>query len=677
MTTEPTPIEDYAVIGDTETVALVSRRGSVDWLCLPRFDSASVFTALLGTPEHGRWLLGPVGESTSTRSYRGNSFILETTHETSTGAVRVTDVMPLGDGRADVLRQVEGLRGTVEMQHEWVVRFNYGRVRPWVSHHPGHAQDTDVIAAVAGPDMLVLRGTRLPTGEDGRHRDRFDVHEGERLAFSTTWFPSWSSIPPPLDIDERVRETQERSEAWAGRCTYQGRFRDAVVRSLMVLRLLSDTRRGGIVAAPTTSLPECFGGPRNWDYRYCWLRDASLTLEALLMSGYVRVAGAWRDWLVRALAGDPEDMQIMYGIDGRRELPERELTHLPGYAGSRPVRIGNAAVGQTQTDVLGEVMIALHQAREEGLVESAQSWEVQKALVNHLGGCWNQRDHGIWEIRGPRRHFTHSRVMVWAAFDRAVRACEEHGLDGPVARWRRLRDRVREDVLVHGFDEDRNSFTQHYETTDVDAALLLIPLVGFLPANDPRVLGTIAAVERELMCDGLLLRYRTESGIDGLPSGEHPFLACSWWLVAAHALAGHVDEAGDLMDRLAALPNDLGLVSEEYDTKDGRMAGNFPQAFSHLSLIGAAYALSAAEAVSAGEVSGPAGKRGTSSHATGGRGSGTAGGRGPGTAAGMPPAAPAGPRTQRPTEPRRYGRDITDPKPRRLQAAPRVGTVET
>ncbi len=591
-----TPIEDYAVIGDTETVALVSRSGSIDWMCLPRFDSPSLFTALLGTPENGRWLIGPVGEATSSRTYRGNSFILETVHETATGAVRVTDLMPLGDGRADVIRRVEGLRGTVEMEHEWIVRFSYGLVRPWVAHHPGHELDTEVITAVAGPDQLVLRGTRLPVGGRGRHHDRFEVRAGEVLDFSTTWFASWKPIPPPLNVTSRIDETLERSEAWAARCTYQGPYRTAVVRSLLVLRLLSDTRRGGIVAAPTTSLPEDFGGERNWDYRYCWLRDASLTLEALLMSGYVGVAILWRNWLVRALAGDPEDMQIMYAVDGSRELPERELGHLPGYAGSRPVRIGNGAVDQKQTDVLGEVMIALHEARSQGLPDARQAWALQVALVDELARHWDEPDHGLWEVRGPVRHFTHSRIMVWAAFDRGIRACEEHGMPGPVEHWRRLREQVREEVLKLGYDAERNTFTQHYDTTEVDASLLVIPLVGFLPPEDPRVHGTIAAIERDLMRDGFVLRYRTDSGVDGLPGHEHPFLACSWWLVSAYAVTGQLDKARALMDRLVSVSNDVGLVSEEYDPHNHRMAGNFPQAFSHLALIGAAYAVARAEA---------------------------------------------------------------------------------
>lgn len=589
-----TPIEDYAIIGDTETAALVSRDGSIDWLCLPRFDSPSCFAALLGTPEHGRWLLRPTGKARTTRSYRGNSFVLETIHETDTGTVRVIDLLPLGDGRADILRRIEGVSGDVEMEHEWVVRFGYGAIVPWVSHSPEESNDGELISAIAGPDLLVLRGTRLPKPDGGRHRDRFEVKEGEHYDFSMTWFPSWQEIPPPLDIPGRIQTSAETAEEWVRRCTYAGPHRETVVRSLLVLRLLTDTKRGGIVAAATTSLPEDLGGERNWDYRYCWLRDASLTLEALILSGFVDAAEPWRDWLVRAVAGDPEDLQIMYAVDGGRDLPERVLDHLPGYADSRPVRIGNGAVKQRQTDVLGEVMIALHEAREAGLRGSEQAWNVQVALVNNLAEHWDDADNGLWEIRGPLRHFTHSRVMVWAAFDRAVKAVEQHGLDGPVQRWRELRQLVHDEVCTKGFDSARNTFTQHYETDEVDASLLLIPLVGFLPPDDPRVHGTIAAVEKDLLRDGFLLRYRTETGVDGLAGDEHPFLACSWWLVSAYAVTGQLDKAHELMDRLVALLNDVGLVAEEYDPGAGRQMGNFPQAFSHLALIGAAHALEAA-----------------------------------------------------------------------------------
>jgi GH15 family glucan-1,4-alpha-glucosidase len=598
---ETTPIEDYAVLGDTQTAALVSRAGSIDWLCLPEFDSPACFAALLGTPDNGRWLLGPKGGARTTRRYLEHSFVLETTHETDTGTVRVTDLMPVGDRRADVVRSVTGVEGTVTMEHEWVVRFGYGKVRPWVSHDVGHRLDSDVISAVAGPDMLILRGSRLPRARDGRHVDEFEVREGETFTFSTTWFPSYEPVPPPLDIDSRLKETIEVTNRWADQCDYDGPHRELVVRSLLTLRLMTHSSYGGIVAAPTTSLPEDFGGERNWDYRFCWLRDASLTLEALLASGYLTEARLWRNWLLRAVAGDPEDLQIMYTIDGSRHLAERTIDHLPGYAGSSPVRVGNGAVDQRQSDVLGEVMIALDEARSRGLELSTQAWAMQRALVQNLAEHWEEPDNGLWEIRGPLRHFTHSRVMVWAAFDRAVRGVENWGLDGPVERWRELRDAVREEVLSKGFDSGRNTFTQHYDTTEVDASLLLIPMIGFLPPDDPRVQGTVAAIEQDLMRGGFLLRYRTQSGVDGLSGDEHPFLACSWWLVSAYAMGGQVDKATELMDRLAGLFNDVGLVSEEYDPEGKRMVGNFPQAFSHLAFIGAANALAQAQSKGAAD----------------------------------------------------------------------------
>ena len=546
---------------------------------------------------------------TPSRRYVDGSFVLETVHRTATGAVRVTDLMPLADGRADLLRRVEGLEGTVRMVHEWVVRFGYGRTRPWVTRRVDdrEGRSEHVINAIAGPDMLVLRGQRLPRARHGRHVDEFDVDAGEELTFSTTWFPSCEPLPPPLEVRSRIAHTIRLSQRWSAESDYVGPYEDAVSRSLLVLRLLSHGVTGGIVAAPTTSLPEDFGGERNWDYRFCWLRDASLTLEALIASGYLEEARLWRNWLIRAVAGDPEDLQIMYAIDGSRQIPEGTLEHLPGYAGSTPVRVGNAAVDQRQSDVLGEVMIALYEARRAGLEVSIKGWAMQRALVDDLARHWDQPDNGLWEIRGPMQHFTHSRVMVWVAFDRAVRAVEEHGLEGPVQRWREVRDAVRAEVLDRGFDRERGTFTQHYATREVDASLLLIPLVGFLPADDPRVLGTVKAVETDLLRDGFLLRYRTESGVDGLSGDEHPFLACSWWLVSAYAVSGQVDKARDLMDRLVTLFNDVGLISEEYDPHEKRMVGNFPQAFSHLAFIGAAHALAAAEASATNPVEGAAG----------------------------------------------------------------------
>lgn len=589
------PIEDYAVTGDHTTAALVGRDGSVDWLCLPRFDSPACFAALLGDEENGRWLLGPEGEYTSTRRYLDDTAVLETTFTTETGTVQVVDVMPVSDGRDDLVRRVVGVSGTVRMRHEWILRSGYGKIRPWVTRDRVHGHD--VITAVAGPDRLVLRGSRLPRAVNGRHVDTFDVTAGEELTFATTWVPSHHDIPEFLEFDARIDATIARSERWTSYCTYQGPYREAVIRSLITLRLMTHEETGGIVAAPTTSLPEHFGGVRNWDYRFCWLRDASLTLEALLACGYRGEARLWRDWLLRAVAGDPHDLQIMYTVDGGRDLPERELDHLAGYAGSRPVRIGNGAVDQKQTDVLGEVMIALEMARELCVPETPDSWALQRALVEGLSDHWDEPDHGIWEIRGPKRHFTHSRVMVWVALDRAVKAVEAHGFDGPVEHWRELRARVREEVLTRGYDVARNTFTQHYDTTEVDASLLVLPLVGFVDGDDPRMLGTIEAIEKDLMEDGLLLRYRTETGVDGLPGDEHPFIACSFWLVSAYAKAGRLDDAHALMRRLLDLLNDVGLISEEYDPAHGRMVGNFPQAFSHLTLVSAAVHLAAADPI--------------------------------------------------------------------------------
>jgi GH15 family glucan-1,4-alpha-glucosidase len=587
------PIEDYAIIGDTATAALVGRDGSVDWLCLPRFDSPACFAALLGDPDNGRWLIGPEGMYTWTRRYLADTAVLETTYTTATGTVRVVDVMPVADQRADIVRRVIGVDGTVRIRHEWVVRLGYGRIRPWVTRE--HVQGTEIITAVAGPDRLVLRGSRLPEPVDGRHCDSFEVTAGDELTFATTWVPSHRPVPELLEFDARIEATIARSERWAAFCDYQGPYRREVLRSLITLRLMTHGDTGGIVAAPTTSLPEHFGGVRNWDYRYCWLRDAALTLEALLACGYSTEARLWRDWLLRAVAGDPRDLQIMYAVDGGRDLPERELPHLSGYEASIPVRIGNGAVTQKQTDVLGEVMIALEMAREQHVSETEDSWDLQRALVEDLANHWDEPDNGLWEIRGPLRHFTHSRVMVWVAFDRAVRAVEQYGFDGPVERWRKLRDQVREEVLTRGYDEQRNTFTQHYDTTEVDASLLVLPLVGFIEGDDPRMLGTIEAIERDLMHGGLLLRYRTETGVDGLPGDEHPFVACSFWLVSAYARAGRVEEAHALMRRLLGLLNDVGLVAEEYDPVSGRMAGNFPQAFSHLALVGAAVNLAEAD----------------------------------------------------------------------------------
>ena len=583
------PIEDYAVLGDGHTAALVSRRGSVDWLCLPRFDSDACFAALLGTPDHGRWLLTVPDATEVTRRYRGDSFVLETTYRGPRGTAVVTEAMPLGDGRADIVRRLECTHGQVEVEHEWVVRFGYGRVRPWVRRVTDD-EGCETIRAVAGPDSLVLRGDRLPRPDEHRHRDRFTLRAGESVELSLTWVHSWEPVPPRLTVPDRVDATAVLWGLWARGCTYDGPHREAVVRSLLVLRLLSDITTGGIVAAPTTSLPESFGGERNWDYRYCWLRDAALTLEALLEQGFRQEATQWRDWLVRAVAGDPKDLQIMYRVDGGRRLPEMELAHLPGYAGSRPVRLGNAAVGQVQHDVLGGVMSALAMARDAGLSETDDTWALQRLLVDDLARTWREPDRGIWEVRGAPRHFTHSKVMAWVAFDRAIRAVETHGLPGPVARWRRVREEIRADVLAQGWSPERGSFVQHYGARHTDASLLQVVQVGFVPADGPHARGTIAAVREELeVAPGLLLRYRTDRTDDGLQGAEAPFLACSFWLADVLARADDVAGATEVLDALVPLANDVGMLAEQYDPVARRMVGNVPQALSHLALVRAAH----------------------------------------------------------------------------------------
>jgi GH15 family glucan-1,4-alpha-glucosidase len=586
------PIEDDALIGDRHTAALVGRDGSVDWLCLPRFDSSACFAALLGESEHGRWLIGPADAEgvEVTRAYDGASTHLVTTFTGPTGTVALHDSMPRSDGRADLVRTVTGVSGTMRLRHEWIVRFAYGAVRPWV-RRGRRATGEEVIIAVAGPDQLVLSGPRLPSATDHRHCDELEVHAGDVLTFATTWAPSWRPVPDVLASRDVVRADKEEQERWAAPCSQDLPHRELVVRSLATLRALTHAETGGIVAAPTTSLPEDFGGERNWDYRFCWLRDASLTLTALLDAGYTDEALAWRGWLLRAVAGEPADLQIMYGVDGSRDLPELELPHLPGYAGSRPVRVGNGAAAQLQTDVFGSMMIAFDTARRAGLEEDRNSWRLQCAMLDHLARAWREPDHGMWEVRGPRQRFTHSQVMAWAAFDRGVTAVEELGLEGDAQAWRTAREEVRQEVLADCWDQGRGSFVQHPATTEVDAALLLIPAVGFLPYDDPRVLGTIRAVEEDLLRDGLLLRYRTQSGVDGLRGDEHPFLACSFWLVDALAGTGRSDEALELFERLVGLANEVGLLSEEYDVTGRRMVGNFPQAFSHLALVRAAISL--------------------------------------------------------------------------------------
>ncbi|MDH4101848.1 MAG: glycoside hydrolase family 15 protein [Thermoleophilia bacterium] len=583
-------IEDYGLIGDLQTAALVSRHGCIDWLCLPRFDSGAVFAALLGTRENGHWTLQPKGEFRSPRrSYHGDTLVLETDFEAPGGAVRLIDFMPPRDTRPDVVRIVQGLRGRVEMRMELTIRFDYGSIVPWA-----RSLDGGTLLAIAGPDAVSLR---TPVELEGRNLSThasFTVAEGNRVPFVLTWFRSSESAPSALDAETALAETVSYWDEWAGHCTHTGRWHDAVHRSLLTLKALTYAPTGGIVAAPTTSLPEALGGVRNWDYRYCWLRDATLTLLALVRAGYTQEAGAWRDWLLRAIAGSPEDVQIMYGVAGERRLPELELPWLTGYEGSRPVRIGNGASNQLQLDVYGEVVEALYRARARGLEASDDAWALTKKIFDWLESGWRQEDEGIWEVRGPRRHFTHSKVMAWVAFDRAVKTIERFGREGPVDRWRVTRDAIRADVLRSGYDAERGTFVQSYGSDRLDASLLLIPLVGFLPATDPRVVGTVQAIERDLLRDGFVERYRADEenvDVDGLPPGEGVFLPCSFWLVAVLAQQGRRDEALELYDRLLSLRNDLGLISEEYDPERRRLVGNFPQAFTHLALVETAFTL--------------------------------------------------------------------------------------
>ena len=580
-------IEDYGLIGDTHTAGLVGRNGSIDWLCLPRFDSGACFAALLGDPRHGHWSISPATPTVATsRRYRADTLILETDFQTAGGAVRLIDFMIPRRGEPDVIRIVEGLRGEVPMEMELVIRFDYGSIVPWVRTIDGRLQ------AVAGPDALAL-WTAVPTrGQDLTTRADFVVREGERIPFLLTWYPSHASPPEPVAAVDALAETERWWRDWSRRCTYDGPWRDQVVRSLITIKALTYAPTGGIVAAPTTSLPEQIGGVRNWDYRYCWLRDATYSLYALMIGGYTDEAIAWRDWLLRAVAGDPSTLHIMYGVEGTRRLPELELPWLPGYEGSRPVRTGNAAVDQLQLDVYGEVMDALHLSRRVGIEPDAASWALQKALVTFLERAWCQPDEGIWEVRGPRRHFTHSKVMAWVAFDRAVKAVERYGLGGPVDRWRQLRTEVHREVCQRGFDAGRNTFTQSYGSRELDASLLMVPLVGFLPADDPRVIGTVQAIERDLLRNGFVQRYHTQEHVDGLPAGEGAFLACTFWLADNYELQGRHQEARGLFDRVLALCNDLGLLSEQYDPDLARQLGNFPQAFSHVMLINTARNLS-------------------------------------------------------------------------------------
>jgi GH15 family glucan-1,4-alpha-glucosidase len=576
-------IEDYALIGDCETAALIGRDGSIDWLGFPRFDSPACFAALLGTRDHGRWLLAPaVDVHKVTRRYRPGTLVLETDYYTASGVVRLIDFMPLGTQTPELIRIVEGLEGRVPMEMDLAIRFDYGSVVPWV-RRTEHG-----IRATAGPETLHCRTRVQLSGEDLRTVAHFIVAAGERVPFELAWSATHQNEPEPTDPTRSLRETEDWWAAWSGRCTFRGEWHDAIMRSLITLKALTYASTGGIVAAATTSLPERVGGVRNWDYRYCWLRDATFTLYPLMTGGYTEEACAWREWLVNAVAGTPSTLQIMYGLAGERRLTELELPWLPGYEASSPVRVGNAAHQQHQLDVYGEVMDSLHLARRSGLPPSENAWRVQRGLLDFLETDWQKPDEGIWEVRGPQRQFTHSKVMAWVAMDRAVKSVEEFGLKGEVSQWRRLRSQIHEDVCREGFDPDLNSFVQYYGSTDPDASLLMLPLVGFLPATDPRMRGTVDYIQRRLVRNGFVDRYLPAPHVDGLPAGEGTFLLCTFWLADNLALQGRYDEARELFERLLNLRNDVGLLSEQYDPGAGRMLGNFPQAFSHVGLINTA-----------------------------------------------------------------------------------------
>lgn len=593
----PLPIAEYALIGDCHTGALVGTDGSIDWLCLPRFDSPSTFGALLGDEEHGRWLVAPVGGGRCTsRAYLPDTFVLATRWVTDDGEVEVLDLMPHGDRRADVLRRVRGVRGTVRMRQELRVRFDYAAALPWMRQQPavpGDDAGSTTLLAVAGPDGLVIRGPHLePDGHS--HASEFAVSEGETVDIALTWYPAHRTPPLQIDADAALDRTLRWWRDWAATCEKPEAYPAEVRRSLLVLRALTHEDTGGIAAALTTSLPEDPGGERNWDYRYVWLRDAALTLEALMLHGYVGEAEEWRGWLLRAIAGDPADVQIMYGLAGERRLPEWEVDTLPGYEGASPVRVGNAAYRQYQGDVFGEVMLALDLARRVGIDDDRFSWSLQTALLQHIETRLDDPDNGIWEIRGEPRFFTHSRVMLWAAFDRGVAGVRDHGLPGDADRWAAVRDRLREEIETRGWNEQLGAYTQYYGSAGVDASLLSLPQTGFLAADDPRMLGTVAAIEAELLDHGMLRRYRTETGVDGVAGDEAPFLACSFWLVRQYAESGRIDDAVTLMDRLVGFANDVGLLSEEVDPVTGAHRGNTPQALSHLALVRAANAIAVA-----------------------------------------------------------------------------------
>jgi len=580
----PRRIEDYALIGNRATAALVASDGSIDWLGFPRFDSEACFAALLGTPENGRWLLAPSAEDVRvTRRYRDGTLILETQFETPDGVVVLTDCMQRRDGFGDVLRLVRGRRGSVGMRMELSIRFGYGLTVPWVVSLPDGR-----LRAVAGPDQLILHTPVAHRGEDLKTIAEFQIHEGEEIPFALTWAESFRPAPESPDVKTGIAGIQREWQEWSERCTVTGEYAEPVKRSLITLRALSDLNTGGIIAAPTTSLPEIMGGTRNWDYRYCWLRDSTFTLYALMESGYREEAKAWNDWLMRAIGGDPDAMQIMYGLAGERRLIEYELPHLAGYGDSRPVRIGNAASEQLQLDVFGEVIDSLYQARRFGLALSNDTWNLELKLVSHLESLWHQPDEGMWEVRGGRRNFTWSKVMSWVAFDRAVRTMEDFGAAGPIDRFRQTRQAIRKEIESKGFDAKLNSFVQSFGGREPDASLLLIPMVGFLPANDPRVQGTVALIEKRLLRDGFVERYNPRTGVDGIRTGEGVFLPCSFWLADHFLLQGRHAEAKRLFERLIALRNEVGLLAEEYNPAEKCLLGNFPQAFSHVALVNTA-----------------------------------------------------------------------------------------
>ena len=583
----PLPIEDYALIGDGHTAALVGRDGSMDWLCFPRFDSEACFAALLGGPRHGRWQIAPTATVlTVQRQYREGTLILETDIETADGLVRIIDFMPLLNQRRDVVRIIEGLRGNVALRMELIIRFDYGSVVPWVRQLDG------VLSATAGPHTLELNTVVAVRGEDQKTVAEFAVQQGERVAFVLGHRRSYEPARPAIDPEQVLTATEKEWRQWSARSTYRGRWRDAVVRSLITLKALAYAPTGGIIAAPTTSLPEEPGGVRNWDYRYCWLRDATFTLNALLITGYHEEAIAWREWLLRAVAGSPEDLQILYSVTGERRLDEYEVSWLPGYEGAAPVRVGNAASTQFQLDVYGEVMDTLHLARGVGLEPEPAAWRIQVAVLCFLEANWQRPDAGLWEMRGPYRHFTHSKVMAWVAFDRGIKDIEAFDLEGPIERWREIRNAIHTQVCTEGYDAANNTFVQSYGTPHLDASLLLIPQVGFLPPDDPRVCGTVEAIECHLVVDGLVRRYSTAAAVDGLPPREGTFLPCSFWLADSLVLMGRRAEGEALFERLLTLRNDLGLLAEEYDAPGRRQLGNFPQALTHMALVNSAHILS-------------------------------------------------------------------------------------